>query len=186
AAVAPCVYGTWWALRPSTSITSDTTNLDHAGGAQALARGGVVAELDEDLVVVLAEQRCCAIDGAGRLRQVDGHAERLDGAGARVHEIHDHAARERVGVVERLGVGVDRTARDAGGRELLQPVRAGFLRGRLLDLGGERVPVLQALGAAGEARIVEQIRAAERATESVEELVVGGADGEPAVAGAQR
>ena len=65
-------------------------------------------------------------------------------------------------------------------------MRAGFLRGRLLDLGGERVAVLQPPRAAGEARVVEQVGTADRTTECVEQLVVGRADGEPAIRGAQR
>src|SRR6059036_2176259 len=59
----PCVRG------KSTSSMRDG-GLDHAGVAQALARGGVVAELGEDLVVVLADERRGAIDGARSLRQM--------------------------------------------------------------------------------------------------------------------
>src|SRR5919106_2778090 len=159
--------------------------LDGSLVLQRALLGLAVAELGEHGGVVLSQQRGRTIDGAGRVGQLDRYAERLDRARARVLEMDDHVARPRVGVGEGFGIVVDRPRRDAGCVQPGQPVRAGGAGGRLLDLGDERVAVTHAVTDAGEASIGGEVGPLDGPAERLEQLVVVGADGEPAVAGAQ-
>src|SRR5688572_20103762 len=149
---APAVAMNWrLCMRSSWKMLDDSRILERA------LLGRAVPQLRQNVAVVLAEHRCGAVDRARRVGQLDGHAERLDGARPRVHEIHHHVARERVRIDERLRVRVD----GAGGHAFLvepgEPVVAILGHGRLLDLGDECRAVGEALAPAGEARVGGQV-----------------------------
>src|SRR5262245_66398016 len=61
------------------SLTTNLLGSDDARGAQPLLLGVRVAELGQDLGGVLAEERRRAVHRTGRVRELDGNAERLGG-----------------------------------------------------------------------------------------------------------
>src|SRR6267142_2480706 len=144
-----------------------------------------VADLAQDILGVLAERG----RGGGQHGRCQRHlhriAERLHPAGLRVRQLLHHAARAHVGIGERLRHAVDRAGRHAGRLARGEPVSARLARGDRLDQRLQLRAMPQAQPDAGEARVAHEVTEAEQRAEAREEVVVGGADGEVAVAGAE-
>ena len=152
----------------------------------ALDLVGREAGLAQDLLRVLAEQRRGAADRAGRVGELHRDAERPDRPLDRVLERDLHLARLRVRVVEDLRVVVDRPARDAALDQRRHPL-VGAARGeRGLELGDQLGDVGHAVVVGGEARVVDQLGAADRRAQPLEQRLVVAADRDVAVARAQR
>src|SRR3990172_10200168 len=163
-----------------------SSSLDDAPVPEITLLALTVAQLRQDGGRVLAEERRRAIHGAGRVRELHRHAERLDGPRPGVHEIHDHVPRQRLRVGKRLGVVVDGARGHAFLVQTLEPDGPRLAYGGLLDLRDQRGPVLEALPAAREARVGGELRAPDGAAEALEQLVVVGSHREVAVGGAKR
>src|SRR5712691_243770 len=93
---------------PGTTCYGGSLNLDHAVGAELVDLGlGDAEEARQDLIRVLAKQRCGSLRGPRCVPEADGHAHGGDGAGLRMLELHEHAARAEVLAVADLGHGLD-------------------------------------------------------------------------------
>jgi hypothetical protein len=101
-------------------------------------------------------------------------------------EVLHHAARLRVRIGERFRHGVDRPGRDPGRLAPREPVRAGGGDGHALDQRLELGAMLQPLRDGVEARVGDEVREPQQRGEPRPEVVVGGADGDVAVARPER
>ena len=119
-----------------------------------------------------------------RPTQLDRKAERIDRAFDGVLDLHHHLPRLRLLARQRLGVGVDRRCGNPHRQQGLDPIVGAARRQRGLDFLDQRDAVLQPVDVGQEPRIVQQVFAANYATQAAPQLLVSGADDEWAISGA--
>src|SRR5579883_3421908 len=99
-------------------------------------------KLRQNLFRLLAEFRWPCHHFAWRARQGEGLTDQADVAAFLIGHVLSHAEMLNLSIGEHLVDGVDRTAGNAGGIELLHPGLARFLLRVFVDLGVERFSVL--------------------------------------------
>ena len=130
---------------------------------------------------MLAKRRCGAAHAALRRRHLQRHAERLLPAGLGMLDLGHHAARQDLRIGEDLVVMQHRAGGDALGLQCRHPVGCAALGDFLLQEADDQLVVPDALGIGLEARIVGELRLADHGAELAEEILLGAADGQPAV-----
>src|SRR5437763_1584796 len=113
-------------IAPLRSVRHARPLADHSRGPQALDLLGRVAELAEDLVVVLPEPGWIVADGGRRVDELDRRADRFD-LPLWMIEFDDHPVVLHLRVLERLLDRVDRAAQEVDLFERFQPLGRGLL-----------------------------------------------------------
>ncbi len=126
---------------------------DDAGLLQRPHGLGVLPELAQDLLVVLAEHGGRAVDPGRRLGELRHEARRADRAGLRVLHLQQEASRLEVRIGQHLGVGVEHAAGEVRLEEG-EPVLAVLGNQHGLDDLRQCVHVRHPIGVGGEARVV--------------------------------
>src|SRR5229473_4298246 len=151
----------------------ESLDLDHAVGAELVDLGpGDAEEAGQDLVGVLAEEGRGRLRGPRRVPEPDGHAHGGDGAGLRMVQRDEHAARAEMLALADLGHGLDPARGHAGFVEALQPIRGRARREDRVQERDEHLAVGHAVGFGIEARILREVFPADGAAHPLEERVV--------------